>query len=384
VQTVVIDEPLRTALERVKIIALAEGVRIPDATMQALGGPSALTVHEYATTGGITLELAGGVFVNAPFDLGFCDASELVLNTTDDATFTLSDTEGTVAVKAVLPLPGYLGVTDEHGHRIDDTAMSHVDRIRVSPIDGCAYDCRFCNLAGLRYRPRPLEQILRAIDVAIEDDCLPARHLLISGGSPPVANDRARTYFREICSGVARHLKDVRTAEGEPFEVDIMMSAIPDGPAFVDEMVDAGVSGFSFNIELFSEAAARRYTPLKHKWAREHLEPTIARAVELLGSDRARVRSLIVAGLEPVAETLAGVKWLASLGCSPVLSPFRAAPATALADAGAVPRHDLRELLDESRSIVDRYGVLLGPACVRCQHNTLSFPWDLGTGLPDV
>ncbi len=255
--------------------------------------------------------------------------------------------------------------------------MSHADRIRISPIFGCAYDCRFCDLAHAGYGHRPIEQILRAIDIARADDALPTRHLLISGGSAPIKHAAGQDYFEDVCHAVARHLGDAPNADGSPFEIDIMMSARPDGPAFVERAVAAGITGFSFNVEIFSEEHARRHLPLKHKWSRAHLEPTIRRAVELLGWGNASVRSLIIPGLEPPEDTLAGVEWLASIGASPVLSPFRPAPGTDLADTDPITPELLRAIFDESREIVRRHEVVLGPRCVACQHNTLSLPWDL-------
>jgi hypothetical protein len=368
----------RDELEAFKIVALAQGLQIDDRIADALGGAAALTVHEYATTGGITLVLPEGVLVNAPFDAPFCARSPLELKPgVDGRGLVLRMCDAEVPVTAVLPLPGYLDALDDAGVLVSDIAMSHTDRIRVSPISGCAYDCQFCDLATVRYRPRPIDDILRAIDFARTDAALPTRHLLISGGSPPVRHASGQDYFEAVCLAIARHLREATAIDGSPFEVDIMMSARPDGPRFVERMVAAGVTGFSFNIEVYSDASARTYLPLKHKLSRGYLRENISAAVGLLGWGTAHVRSLIIPGLEPIEKTLAGVDWLASLGCSPVISPFRPAPGTALVDADPVAPSDLRRILDESRGIVRSHGVLLGPRCVDCQHNTLSFPWDL-------
>ena len=363
----------RALLEAVKLEALARGVRVPTDVVAALGGHDALTVHEYATTGGLTLQLPGDVLVNAPFDEPFCAGSALELRDHDALHLILG--ADAVPVLCVLPLPGYLDGRTTSGAPASGPAMSHADRIRLSPIAGCAYDCRFCDVASLGYRETPISYVLEALDVALEDTALPPEHLLISGGSAPARNARAQAYFLDVCLAVLEHCRR-RRPDGS-FTVDVMMSARPDGPEFVDRLADAGVDGFSFNIEVFSDRWAHERLPLKHKWSREHLEPMIRRAVERLGRDRARVRSLIIPGLEPPDDTLAGVAWLASLGCSPVLSPFRPARGTALATAPPVAPELLRRVLDRTREIVAHHGVLLGPRCVACQHNTLSFPWDV-------
>lgn len=373
-----VDRAMIAAIEAAKIRALARGVRIEPALLERLGGEAGLTVHEYATTGGITLKLPLGVLVNAPFDAPFCATSDLLLRESADGLVLESSSPPIrLPVERVLPLPGYLDARDAEGRLVSETTMSHADRIRVSPIEGCAYDCDFCNFATMAYRQAPLDQVLAGIDVAIEDQALPAHHLLISGGSPSLGHVAGQEYFEEMCRGVLRHLRDRRAPGGGPFEVDIMMSARPDGPEFVRAMVDEGVAGFSLNVEVFSDAGAAAHLPLKHRRSREHLGPMIEAAVALMGTESGRVRSLIIPGLEPVADTLAGVEWLASLGCSPVLSPFRPAPDTTLADAAPVSENDLRTVLDGAREIAARYGVPLGPRCVDCGHNTLGFPWDL-------
>ena len=365
----------RSELEQVKVVALATGLRVAPDVLRRHDGPGALTVHEYATTGGLTLRLPQEVLVNAPFDEPFCEASPLELRLGGDGLeLTLGDI--VVPVLQLLPLPGYLGQVGSDGVPVAETTMSHADRIRLSPIDGCSYDCRFCNLPG-KYRFHHIPRVLGGLDVALEDESLPARHLLISGGSPSRAPVQQQA-FREMCLAVLRHARRVTAGRPGGFSVDIMMSAHADGPAFVREMVAEGCDGFSLNIEAYSEEGAKRNLPLKHKLARPHLEAMILSAVEELGHGSGKVRSLIIPGLERPEQTLEGVEWLASLGCHPVLSPFRPARDTRLHRAPVVPVQTLVEVLAESRKIVARHGLSLGPRCVPCQHNTLSFPWDIG------
>lgn len=363
----------RADLERVKGAALAQGVRVEQGALEELGGPAALTVHEYPTTGGITLVLEQGVLVNAPFDEPYCAESPLTLSGSEGR-FELRLDDLVVPVLDTLPLPGYLSEMDDAGHPVADVAMSHGDRVRLSPIEGCAFDCSFCDMGG-RYVPRPPEQIVAALEVALDDEALPARHVLISGGSPGWA-PAAQDYFREVCVTVIRRARELSATREFPLTVDIMMSGRKDGPEFVERMVEEGVNGFSFNVEVFSEEAARSHLRRKHKSARPLLAPMIESAVEAFGRGSGRVRSLIIPGLESPEQTLEGVEWLASLGCDPVLSPFRPARGTALATARPIEPGMLDEVLWGSREIVRAHGVGLGPRCVPCQHNTLSFPWD--------
>lgn len=355
----------RELLERVKISCLSTGLRLSADAARVLSSDASipLSLHEYPTTGGVTLELDEGVFVNAPFDESFCDEARVTLEVTDGR-LALEFDGDTVPVRRFVPLPGYLDATDAHGRAVTDVAMSHVDRVRLSPFVGCAYDCSFCDLAAMTYVGRPLDQLLAALGVAQADDRLPVRHVLISGGSPRRAH-YAR--FEEICASVI-------AAAGMP--VDIMMSPMVDGTGFVDRMVAAGVESFAINIELHGDDTARSFLGAKYRSTRPHFEAFVARSVELLGTT-GRVRSLIIPGLEPVTDTLAGVEYLAGLGCHPVLSPFRPAESTALAGVAPPSEEELTLVLLEARAITQAHGIALGPTCVACQHNTLSFPWDV-------
>jgi len=354
----------RVQLEELKIAALATGLRISAAALSALGGPASLTVHEYATTGGIPLRV-GDVHLNVPFDDWFCERAEIELNVGCDGVLVLSHAGVDHVVDEVFPLPGYLGVCASDGTRYDAVAFSHMDRVRLSPIDGCAYDCAFCDMPG-RVRLRSASQLIAAANVALADPVLPARHLLISGGTP---GPRDQVRFADTVHELVETLSP-------RVPVDVMMAATGDGPALVDRLVDAGIHGFALNIEVASRDASILHLGGKHRRGRPYLDDTIAAAVERLGRT-GRVRSLILPGLEAPQATLGGIEHLAALGADPVLSPFRPARNTKLEHREPVSRADLRLVLDEARKIVTTHGVALGPRCIPCQHNTLTFPWDV-------
>lgn len=358
----------RDLVEAVKISLLSEGMRLsPDAfDLLSRGGRETLTIHEYPTTGGITMVLDGDVYVNAPFDEWYCARASARLEV-DGGGLVLDLSGRSTAVHRVLPLPGYLGRPDGLGRPSDEVVMSHADRARLSPVVGCAYDCGFCDLPGMAYELRGADRLLVALAVAEQDTVLPVRHVLISGGSP-----RSKHY-----ESFVRTCEDVIAAS--PLPVDVMFSPMVGTVDCVDRFVDAGAAGLSINIEVFSDGPARDALRAKYRTVRDALEATIVRAVERLGRT-GRVRSLIIVGLEPPEETLRGVDYLASLGCDPVLSPFRPAEKTRLKLTPPPRATDLAEVLRESRAIVARHGVALGPDCAPCQHNTLSFPWDLRPG----
>src|SRR5258706_14381736 len=87
-------------IERIKTHCLARGVQLPPAATDVLSanGTELLTVHEYATTGGVTVELPGGVLVNAPFDEPHCETSDVTLDADADGQLWLADSAGVVEV----------------------------------------------------------------------------------------------------------------------------------------------------------------------------------------------------------------------------------------------------------------------------------------------
>ena len=115
--------------------------------------------------------------------------------------------------------------------------------------------------------------------------------------------------------------------------------------------------------------------PEKQRLGKKVFAENLERAVAATGGE-GRVRSLILIGLEDLETTLEGVEFIASLGADPVLSPFRPSQGTAL-HRQAPPRSDfLERVYLEAREIAVRHGVKLGPRCIPCQHNTLTFPDD--------
>lgn len=359
----------KSLLERIKLDVLATGVTVTPDAMEWLTRTSAgpLSVHEYPTTGGLTLELPEQVYVNAPFDEWYCGAAVVTLGLGEDGLLLEHVHGGSVPVVRVLPLPGYLGTRDAEGRLVTDVAMSHADRVRLSPLTGCAYDCTFCDLHVSEYVLHDPDQLVAAMHAAASDDVLPVRHVLLSGGSP------RRRHYEQFEAAIGT-VADACRSRGLP--IDVMMSPTIDGTGILDRLVARGVNAFSINLELHSEEASRLHLRRKYLVTRDVMAGFITRAVELLGSDGA-VRSLIIPGLEPVEETLAGIDWLASLGCWPVLSPFRPAGGTPAGGLAPPSGSDLRRILDGSRAIVASHNVAIGPPCVPCQHNTLTFPWDV-------
>jgi hypothetical protein len=354
-------DPEFTKLQNLKMNILSKGINISTDAKDKLtqSGTVPLSIHEYATTGGITLVFEEGIYVNAPFDEWYCQSPDAILEFDETSEQFVVHFKDLFFPAHILPLPGYLGKYDSKKNLISDTIMSHADRARVSPIFGCAYRCKFCDFNLYDYKIRPVEQILEGLEYAKQDQQLPVKHVLISGGTPKFSD------FGYLDNVYEQIIKKA----GIP--VDVMMAPRNDG--IVDRLANWGLFGYSINLELYSRESITQYAPQKKHIGIDEYKKFIERAVQNIGSN-GRVRSLLIIGLEPLESTLEGVEFLARMGCDPVLSPFRPAKGTSLAKIPPLSQEKMEYIYLKSKEIAERFGVKLGPRCIPCQHNTLTFP----------
>ena len=354
-----------TRVQRLKLDLLTDGVSVTAVAREKLSGANGtwpLTLADYASTSGIALELEDDVWVNAPireFNPNFVDDTPHRLDFVDGEFVVIS---GDLQVRArPIPVPAYAFLRDATGRPYSAYGITHTDRIRISPIEGCIGRCQFCDLTvKFPYRKKPIEGLIETVALALDDSVLPAKHVLISGGTP---RPEDYGYLNDVYRAVVGRFRDV--------PVVIMMVPLP-GLLDLEELLDLGVNGLAINLEVYNDEIARSLMPLKGSFPRSYWLDFLERAATIFGPGR--VRSLMMVGLEPLEETLRGVEALAQRGCEPVLSPFRPHPATKLGDRPPPSAALLAEAYERSVEIASRHGAKLGPRCIPCQHNTVTFP----------
>lgn len=349
--------------QRLKFHLLAEGVGIsPTARhrLDELRGRRKLTPADYASTSGLILRLADEVWVNAPFadhNGNFVSAPRSVLDVAGDG-FVVC--RGTLQSQAFVWLPPvYHDEELPDGRPINHFTFTHGDRVRLSPLRGCAMRCKFCNLPYEDpYETKPIDLMIQALRRALSDPLQPAHHVLISGGTP-IASDIP--FLQEVYEQVLRSFPDT--------PVDIMMVPV-EGLFDLPRLKDLGVNELSINIELHHPGTAAALMPQKHKQGLALYLDFIAEAAAVLGPRR--VRSMLMVGLEPLSQTLAGVKAILESGGVPVLSPFRPDPATPLRDVVPPSADALQEAFLMATELAEESDSQLGPFCPPCTHNTLT------------
>jgi Radical SAM superfamily len=356
-----------TVPQLTKLRLMTEGVFITPAAAHILSLYEAnrpLTLADYATTSGVTLQLDADIWVNAPIlahNPNFVSSTPaFTLDAEDHSRLVVRDQEVVLSAKP-LPVPDYYNERNSSEEYYTSYAITHADRVRISPLEGCGMVCTFCDVPyKAKYRRRRIDGLIDAIKRALADTALPARHVLISGGTPRAEDN---DFLKMVYLTVATTFPEL--------EVDIMMVPTP-GLLDLPALYGSGIHGLALNLEIFNPEIAKRVMRGKYDLGLPYLLSFIERAAAHFGPGR--VRSLLVAGLEPLEDTLKGVEELAKRGCDPVLSPFRPDPATPLRNQPVPSTEFLTRLYLESLEIVARYNVKLGPRCIPCQHNTLTFP----------
>jgi len=357
-------------LELLKIELMAKGMTVSESARRAIEGDKKrpLTLADYASTSGISLELPERIWANAPiqdFNPNFVGEGTQHILDFRDGVFYVRNGQLEVEAKPV-PVPEYHDKANSKGEKYTNFSITHTDRVRASPLEGCSNNCKFCDMPlKYDYRTKTPEDIVDSIGVALDDVILPARHIMLSGGTPkPEDYD----YLNGVYDAVAQSFPGI--------SFDVMMTPIPD---LLDlrRLRGVGINGLSINMELYNEDIAREIMPGKHEISRQGYLDFIKQAVDVFGIGK--VRSLLMLGLEPLEDTLKGVEELAVRGCDPVLSPFRPDPSTPLADKLPPTIEFMAEAYERARDIVSKHnGVVMGPRCIPCHHNTLTFPDDSG------
>ena len=351
-------------VELAKIELMTHGMNVSNSARRVIGGDEGrpLTLADYASTSGISMELEGNVWVNAPIvdhNPNFVGETPYTLDFRDGKFF-VGQNGNLFGARPIL-VPAYHDGNADSGEPYRNLAITHTDRVRISPIEGCAIQCEFCDLPyDSRYRRKDVGDLLESVGVALADKVQPAKHVLISGGTPKKADYR---YQNEVYERVARAFHGI--------DVDIMMVPMP-GLLDAQRLHDQGINGLSINLELWNEDLRKRYMHGKGALDREMYLGFIENAVKIFGEGK--VRSLLMVGIEPMADTLKGVEALAQRSCDPVLSPFRPDPVTPLRNESPPSVEFLVETYQRARDIVEKFPkVALGPRCIPCTHNTLTF-----------
>lgn len=315
---------------------------------------------------GLDLILPGFIWVNAPiYDT---NPNSLTLDCTDEA-FILYDTLLTEPVLvSVLPEPAYYKKMTSCGEPMRQVGQIFADRIGFGLINQCYFwkkerRCAFCTIGKNttnELATKSAQAILETLKFAIDDSILPPKHILLSGGTFP--------HNGWTCEPFAKLAHEIRRETRLPI---YLMAVPPADLGELDALYQSGINEIAFNIEIYDEKIADNIIPGKHR------EVGLQRYLHAIKSarrywSRAKVRSLLVAGLESMEKTLEGVKAILDAGGTPILSAFRPLQESKLSALLAPKAEWFEQLHAKAKDLAARYDATLGPECNACKANCIA------------
>lgn len=234
----------------------------------------------------------------------------------ENGTFFLTDKGERVFPISFLERPAYYGLKTSDG-----TEMSHVatynreGTIFVAYSNECflkdkGQDCLYCNINATKDTYGEAEQIFWKQPKQIGETAAAAyqrgaRHITITGGFIP--ERREVDYYFDVAESIKEHtgLEDFNGTAviGAPLDLGV-----------IDRYKEVGYRTIAMNIEIWDKNIFKSICPGKEAncggW--DHWLKALEYAVDVFGFGR--VRSNIVAGIEPKQSTLEGIEYLASKG----------------------------------------------------------------------
>lgn len=236
------------------------------------------------------------------------------------------------------------------------------DRIRINPAPICIFkregtSCHFCNLPEQNEHYN-INDIFEVINYCLEN--VEFRHFLIGGGTYSLEGGwniiiEISQYIRSKCT------KDIYLMSIPPADVNIL-----------DKLKKSGITEIAFNIEIFNPTLRKLLMPGKGNISLERYFIAFEHAIKLWGNS-GKVRSLLIYGLDNDDCFLSGINKLCAMGVEPIVSIFRPLSGTTLENENPPDTSDIFSIYEKCRYITRNHSLILGPDCVECQNNTLSF-----------
>jgi biotin synthase-like enzyme len=124
------------------------------------------------------------------------------------------------------------------------------------------------------------------------------------------------------------------------------------------------------NIEVFDETLFKRICPGKDQlYGRRRLLQALEHAASVVSG--MRVHSILIAGLEPVESTISGIRYLASIGVTPIINVFHNDHGSHFEDHERPTYDDLLEIACVLQEVYKEYH--LTPYWKGCGRNALDF-----------
>lgn len=347
-------------LQKLKTALINQGALITDAAKKFIRQNGEMREGTY-----VSLDLfIRGVYINCPIYVKFACYSPFAVDVNADGSSLCLNYYGKVLADAAYDKKFQIPQEAlDTGVPLDKICFLATDRLRLQNNSYCTFPkhrkgCRFCEVTGVD-QCFTEQDVLSAIRLFYSFAPRPFRHVLIGGASKEIGKEYQT---------ILRMCETIREFSDMPI---YLMCLPPSKREIIEQYVKAGITEFSFNMEIFDEELAKRYMPGKGFIPRHNYLRALSWAAEAIGKE-GQVRCSFVAGLEPMTSLLQGIEEVCRVGAAPILSVFRPIPFTEMADVIPPSNDWLMELTEKATMICHRYGLELGPECPACRNNTLS------------
>ncbi|HZU67593.1 MAG TPA: radical SAM protein [Ktedonobacteraceae bacterium] len=233
------------------------------------------------------------------------------------------------------------------------------------------HECKFCSLKPNRssqqiFVPTISPSLAASVlEIALETDADLLKQIMLVGGN---LSDYDRGFQRHLRIAVALDKKQSLLGIAHPLQTHIATMPSNDFGLFAAfEGLNARVT---MNLEVFDEHLFEVICPGKTQlYGRRRLLEALERAASVISGKR--VHSILIAGLEPAESTIAGIRYLAEMGVTPIINVFHNDHGSQFEDHPRPSYDDLLEIACVLQKVYKEYE--LTPYWKGCGRNALDY-----------
>ncbi|MBI5528389.1 MAG: hypothetical protein HY897_18820 [Deltaproteobacteria bacterium] len=341
-----------------KIDLMCSGLRVP-----ALVTPAVSTGMRRTRAGlgsGLELIVRGrsrDTHVNAPVTERFARSSPYRLEEREDGLVIFDDRDGARFTVEVPPPPAWYGSTTSRGTTMSRLGVMQGTYLAVYVGKVCSFwtmeppkRCAFCttglNVGNAEEAEKAVEDIVETATAAKRENGVTFVHFN-SGFHSDSGVELVAPYVRAIKRGVGAL-------------VGVQLAPDPDLSKY-DRLIDMGVEHFSFCYEFHDPDFFRKYLPGKDAHAtQKRFFDAMEHTARRLG--KGRVSGEIIAGIEPLEDTLRAIDYITSAGAFPTICIFRPLSGSDLEGRQPPSYADMRAVFAYAAEALRKNGVPVGLA----------------------